>query len=220
MGGRCRAVRTCAGARSGDGEHALLQPRCGAADAAQAHAAAKRISAHVAVKPDLSPPTSTWRAAPGTGPAGPPSVPSHRSSRTIQSTSWRTKPWRSAPRAGQVDAALANCSLRANCPEALALCRSGVEVLQHRGDYASLDRYLDGLRQERFCAGNESSCAMKWTAAVSAAFLDIEPSVIFRFAPTYDVTPAVSTATPVTRCRRGGPGVSRVGYLSQICAIM
>ncbi len=49
--------------------------------------------------------------------------------------------------AGRTDAALANFRrFEANCPESLGLAVQALEVLQHHGDFARLDQYLDGLR--------------------------------------------------------------------------
>jgi tetratricopeptide (TPR) repeat protein len=92
--------------------------------------------------------------------------------------------------AGRMDAWLANFrKFEANCPDALALAAQALEVLQHRGDYAGVERYLEGLRAERFQPGDEIElCDVLEQLLYLLLFFDIEPAVISRFAQTYDVT--------------------------------
>jgi predicted O-linked N-acetylglucosamine transferase (SPINDLY family) len=118
--------------------------------------------------------------------------------------------------AGRIDAAFANFDrFEANCPDALALAAQALEVLQHRGDFAKLDRYLDGLRRERFRAGDESElCDALEQLLYLLLFFDIEPSVVSRFAQTYDVTSRRIHGAPIARVEARRPGRIRVGYLS------
>ena len=45
--------------------------------------------------------------------------------------------------------------LRRHCPNALPLAVQALEACQHLGDFAGLERYIDGLRQEEFQARDE-----------------------------------------------------------------
>jgi len=118
--------------------------------------------------------------------------------------------------AGRADAALANFRrFEANCPDALALAVQALEVLQHHGDFASLDRYLDGLRGERYRAANDiEACDSLEQLLYLLLFFDIEPEVIFRYAVNYDRTLRGLHGPPLARPATRRPGRLRIGYLS------
>ena len=73
--------------------------------------------------------------------------------------------------AGRIDAWLANFrAFEAHCPTALSLAVQALEVSQLTGDYARLDRYLDGLRREKFPASRRTGIGRRaGGAAVPAA---------------------------------------------------
>ena len=58
--------------------------------------------------------------------------------------------------AGQIDGWLANFrAFERHCPKALPLAVYALEACQHLADFARLERYIDGLRQEEFQARDE-----------------------------------------------------------------
>ncbi len=120
---------------------------------------------------------------------------------------------------GKIDAWIANFrAFESHCPTALLLAVQALEVCRLTGDHARLDRYLDGLRQERFPAASEFELV---DALEELMFLllnfDVEPEMLQRFASTYDSAASHVYGTPGSVCvplapRR--PGKLRVGYLS------
>ena len=102
-----------------------------------------------------------------------------------------------------------------HCPEALALAVQALEVLQYRGDFARLDRYLDGLRAGRFRAETGTElCDNLEQLLYLLLFFDVEPATVFRYAQMYDAAArrvyGAPLAVPVAR----RPGRVRLGYLS------
>lgn len=118
--------------------------------------------------------------------------------------------------AGRSDAWFANFRrFEANCPDALALAVQALEVLQHHGDFADLERYLEGLRHERFRAGDEIElCDNLEQLLYLLLFFDVEPGLVFRFAQTYDTTAQRVYGPPLPRPAARRPGRIRIGYLS------
>ncbi len=103
----------------------------------------------------------------------------------------------------------------AQCPSALALAVQALEVLQHRGDFARLDRYLDGLRAGRFRAENETElCDSLEQLLYLLLFFDVEPAVLHRYAQMYDAATRRVYGAPFARPAGRRPGRVRVGYLS------
>ncbi len=117
--------------------------------------------------------------------------------------------------AGRLDAWFANFRrFEANRPEALALAVQALEVLQHHGDFAGLERYLQGLQHERYRAADELElCDNLEQLLYLLLFFDVAPDVAFRFAQTYDATAQRVYGTPLSPAARR-PGRIRVGYLS------
>ncbi len=117
--------------------------------------------------------------------------------------------------AGRMDAWFANFRrFEAHCPDALALAVQALEVCQHRGDFAAVDRYLDGLRAERYQADD----ALELTDNLEQLlylllFFDVEPEVIHRFAQTYDATARRVYGAPLARTGPRRAGRIRIGYL-------
>lgn len=118
--------------------------------------------------------------------------------------------------AGRVDAAFANFTrFETHCPDALALAVQALEVLQHRGDFRKLGHYLDGLRFERYRADTEIGlCDILEQLLYLLLFFDVEPSVVFQFARTYDEIARRMRGAPLARPALRRPGRIRIGYLS------
>ncbi|MBK7331033.1 MAG: hypothetical protein IPI87_00815 [Betaproteobacteria bacterium] len=89
---------------------------------------------------------------------------------------------------GLVDEWAANFRrFEAACPGSLLLAAQALEVCQFTADFPRLDRYLDGLRQEKFRAATETTLVDALEELLYLLlFFDIEPSVVHRFARTYD----------------------------------
>ncbi len=117
---------------------------------------------------------------------------------------------------GRIDAWLANFRVfEANCPASLSLAVQALEVSQLTGDYVRLDRYLDGLRREKFPANDEMELV---DALEELLFLllnfDVEPEMLHRFASTYDTAASHVYGAPRPRQEPRRPGKLRLGYLS------
>ena len=101
------------------------------------------------------------------------------------------------------------------CPDALPLAVQALEACQYAADAASLERYLEGLRRERFRAGDAAELIDSVEQLLYLLlFFDVEPEMLHRFAQTYAATAAevYGSAAPPPAVRR--PGRIRVGYLS------
>jgi len=118
--------------------------------------------------------------------------------------------------AGQVDAWLANFrAFERHCPKALPLAVYALEACQHQADFASLERYIDGLRKEEFQARDEEElvdCLEELLYLL--LFFDVEPGLLLRFAHAYDAVAARVYGTPIPRPAARRPGLLRIGYLS------
>jgi protein O-GlcNAc transferase len=117
---------------------------------------------------------------------------------------------------GRIEAWLANFRVfEANCPTSLALAVQGLEVSQLTGDHERLDRYLEGLRREKFPADDELALV---DALEELQFLllnfDVEPEMLHRFASTYDAAASRVYGMPRPRPHPRRPGRIRLGYLS------
>ena len=117
---------------------------------------------------------------------------------------------------GRIDAWLANFHVfEKNCPTSLSLAVQALEVSQLTGDHERLDRYLDGLRLEKFPADDERALV---DALEELLFLllnfDVEPQMLHRFAMTYDAAASGVYGTPRPRPHPRRPGKIRLGYLS------
>jgi predicted O-linked N-acetylglucosamine transferase (SPINDLY family) len=117
---------------------------------------------------------------------------------------------------GRIEDWLANFRrFEAHCPDALPLAVQALEACQHQADFAKLDRYLEGLRKERFRARDENElvdCLEELLYLL--LFFDIEPEMMLRFAQTYDQVATRVYGAPLPRAMPRRPGPLRVGYLS------
>ena len=83
------------------------------------------------------------------------------------------------------------------------------------GDFARLERYLEGLRREQFKADNDAELADALEQLqYLLLFFDVEPELGHRFAQTYDQTARRVYGEPLARPATRREGRIRVGYLS------
>jgi predicted O-linked N-acetylglucosamine transferase (SPINDLY family) len=119
-------------------------------------------------------------------------------------------------RVGDLPACFANFArFEAACPGSMLLAVHGLEVCQLRGDFAGVERFLEGLRHERFKAADEVELAdcMEQLLFLVLNF-DVEPEMALRLAMVYDAAARKVYGEPLPRhaSRREGP--LRIGYLS------
>ncbi len=100
-------------------------------------------------------------------------------------------------------------------PSALPLAVQALEVCQYTGDFAGLERYLDGLRNQAFDAANEIELADSLEQLLYLLlYFDIEPELLLKCAQTYDATARHVYGDPLPRTSPRRAGKIRVGYLS------
>jgi len=118
--------------------------------------------------------------------------------------------------AGRFDDWLANFRrFEAACPEALPLAVQALEACQYAADYAGLERYLDGLRKERYRARDAAELADALEQLLYLLlFFDVEPEMVLRFAQTYNSTAPLVYGAALPRPATRRPGKLRIGYLS------
>ena len=102
-----------------------------------------------------------------------------------------------------------------HCPNALPLAVQALEVLQHRGDFAAVDRYLERLGRCDFDARTDA----EWCDALEQLlylllFFDVDPAILLRYAKTYDRIAQKIYGPPLPRRSVREPGAIRIGYLS------
>ena len=118
--------------------------------------------------------------------------------------------------AGRFDEWRANFArFEQHCPTALSLAVHALEVSQWIGDFARVDRYLDGLRNDLFVADDPRQLAEGLEELLYLLlFFDVEPETYERIAERYDRTARVVYGPPrgLPPSRRAGR--IRVGYLS------
>ena len=118
--------------------------------------------------------------------------------------------------AARIDDWLANFrQFEVRCPDALPLAVQALEVCQYAADAPALERYLEGLRRERF----KTASALELADALEQLlylllFFDVEPAMIHRFAQTYDSTAREVYGGPMPRTAQRAAGKLRIGYLS------
>ena len=111
-------------------------------------------------------------------------------------------------RRGSIDAWRANFArFEAHCPDALPLAVHALEACQHRGDFARLERYLDGLRNERFRPPTKSSSSTRSSSSCTCCCSSTSSrSCCHRFAQTYDATARRVYGEPLPRPAAASPG--------------
>jgi len=118
--------------------------------------------------------------------------------------------------AGRIDAFLANFRrFEERCPDALPLAVQALVACQHQGDFAKLDRYLEGIRHDRFVPRSE---AEQIDALEELLYLllyfDVEPSLLLHLAEVYDEVARRAYGEPLPAPTERRPGRLRIGYLS------
>jgi predicted O-linked N-acetylglucosamine transferase (SPINDLY family) len=118
--------------------------------------------------------------------------------------------------AGRIEPWLANFRrFEAACPDALPLAVQALEACQYAADHAGIERYLDGLRAERFKARDAVElCEGLEQLLYLLLFFDVEPELILRLATTYNATAPKVYGPPRQRPAERRPGRLRIGYLS------
>lgn len=107
----------------------------------------------------------------------------------------------------------------AACPDSLLMAVQALEVCQFTADFRRLDRYLDGLRQERFRAATETTLVDALEELLYLLlFFDVVALGCIRFARTYDQACRRVYGVPHERPLPRKPGRLRIGYLWRICA--
>ena len=113
------------------------------------------------------------------------------------------------------DWAASHRQFEANCPESLLLAVQSLEFYQLNGDFAAVDRVLDGLRLERYRADDDNTLVDALEELLYLLlFFDIDPGTIHRFAQTYDEAARHVYGTPRRVRPERKPGRVRIGYLS------
>ena len=118
--------------------------------------------------------------------------------------------------AGRIDAWLAHFRrFEQQCPGVLPLALHALEASHYTADFASLDRYLEGLRHERFAAADDAELADALEQLLYLLlYFDVEPEMLRRFAETYDRVATHLYGVPLPRRAERRPGKIRIGYLS------
>src|SRR5205807_617445 len=118
--------------------------------------------------------------------------------------------------AGRIDEWLGNFrQFEASCPDALSLAVHALEVCQYAGDFDGVERYLEGLRNERFQShGLHQLVDSLEQLLYLLLYFDVEPELIQRFAQTYDYAARSVYGAPLAEQSERRPGKLRLGYLS------
>lgn len=118
--------------------------------------------------------------------------------------------------AGRLEAALDNLQrFEAAFADSISFATHALEVYQRAGDFAGVDRCLDGLRLERFQARSATElCDELEQLLYLVLFFDIEPSVVFRLYQAYDEASRRQYGVPMAWPNQRPPGRIRIGYLS------
>jgi protein O-GlcNAc transferase len=113
------------------------------------------------------------------------------------------------------DWAASHRRFEAKCPESLLLAVQSLEFYQLKGDFAGVERVLDGLRLERYKVDDDNTLVDALEELLYLLlFFDIDPGTIHRFAQTYDKAAKHVYGTPRRAHFERKPGRLRIGYLS------
>jgi predicted O-linked N-acetylglucosamine transferase (SPINDLY family) len=117
---------------------------------------------------------------------------------------------------GRLEPWLANFrQFEANCPDALPMAVAALEVCQYSGDFDGVERYIEGLRKERFKSRDMRELVDSLEELLFLLlYLDVEPELIRRFSETYDHAARSVYGDPLLPMAVRRPGKIRVGYLS------
>ncbi len=100
-------------------------------------------------------------------------------------------------------------------PNALPMVVQAIEACQYLADFNLLERYLDGLRNDRFVVSDtvELVDALEQILYL-LLYVDVEPELIHKLARTYDAAARRVYGEPLPRTVERRPGRLRIGYLS------
>ncbi|HEX8741097.1 MAG TPA: tetratricopeptide repeat protein, partial [Casimicrobiaceae bacterium] len=118
--------------------------------------------------------------------------------------------------AGRIDDWVANFRrFEANCPDHVAVAPMAIEVSAWTGDYATLDRTLDGLRRNRFGArdAGEFLDALQQLLFL-LLYVDVEPELVVRYSRLHNELAQRFYGAPWPRAVVRRPGRPRIGYVS------
>lgn len=102
-----------------------------------------------------------------------------------------------------------------HCPDALALVVQALEAYQILGDFAQLDRYLDGLARGRFTAADDAERVDAFEELLfQLLYFDVAPEMLHDLARTYDTAARRVYGAPLPPSPGRRPGRLRLGYLS------
>ena len=118
--------------------------------------------------------------------------------------------------AGRIDEWLAHFRrFEEQCPGVLPLALHALEASHYTADFARLDRYLEGLRHERFAAADDAELVdVLEQLLYLLLYFDVEPEMVHRFEQTYDRVATHVYGAPLPRRDERKPGKVRIGYLS------
>jgi predicted O-linked N-acetylglucosamine transferase (SPINDLY family) len=118
--------------------------------------------------------------------------------------------------AGRIDAWLANFRrFEARCPNALPLAVQALEACQHLADFATLERYLNDLAEERFVAEDDAQLVDSLEELLYLLlFFDVPVQMIERYSRIYDEAARRVYGEPLPRPVARTPRRLRIGYLS------
>jgi len=118
--------------------------------------------------------------------------------------------------AGRIDAWFANFErFEVNCPTHIGLAALALEVCAYRAHYPGLARYVDGLRDERFVAGEPLEVLDALAQILYLLhFFDVDHELVGRIGHTHDALSRRIHGEPRARRAQRRPGKLRVGYLS------
>ncbi|HEY4137765.1 MAG TPA: tetratricopeptide repeat protein, partial [Casimicrobiaceae bacterium] len=117
---------------------------------------------------------------------------------------------------GRLEPWLANFrQFEANCPDALPMAVAALEACQDSGDFDGVERYIEGLRTERFKSRDMRELVDSLEQLLYLLlYFDVEPGLIRRFSETYDHAARSIYGDPLLQSATRRPGKIRIGYLS------
>jgi len=100
-------------------------------------------------------------------------------------------------------------------PKVLPLAVQAIEACQYLADFNLLERYIDGLRNDRFVVSDELELVDALEQLLYLLlYVDVEPDLILKLAHTYDAAARRVYGEPLPRPVSRRPGPIRIGYLS------
>ena len=105
-------------------------------------------------------------------------------------------------------------------PKALPLAVQAIEACQYLADFNLLERYIDGLRNDRFVVSDELELVDALEQLLYLLlYVDVEPDLILKLSHTYERPRGASTASPCRVKPCGARARSGSATCRPICAI-